>query len=162
MYSTATFRKRERIQVPRSPLCFFAPDSHLKMKIVLIGRGLVGSELAKQIKESKSYNLIAIASSKLMQLGSDLAPDCELSAALDIAALQAHAAANKPCVIVDCTSNMEIARKYPVWLKAGMHVCTPNKKGFSSELDLYKQIRALSANGMALCRYEATVGFAFA
>lgn len=48
-------------------------------------------------------------------------------------------------VVVDNTSNDSVASFYPEFLKAGLSVVTPNKKGLSGDLDLYKAILANSA-----------------
>ena len=44
------------------------------------------------------------------------------------------------CVLVDNTSNQDVAKAYPRFLKEGISVVTPNKKAFSSGLDLWKAI----------------------
>lgn len=47
---------------------------------------------------------------------------------------------NRHTVVVDNTSNDQVAELYPQFLKAGLSVVTPNKKAYSAPLDLYKQI----------------------
>src|SRR5436305_5203281 len=37
-------------------------------------------------------------------------------------------------VMIDCTASADIAKRYPEWLAAGIHVITPNKKANSAEL----------------------------
>jgi aspartokinase/homoserine dehydrogenase 1 len=61
-------------------------------------------------------------------------------------------------VLVDCTASSEIAERYPQWLADGIHVVTPNKKGNSGDLDLYRRIRAARRQGGAHFLYEANVG----
>ena len=61
-------------------------------------------------------------------------------------------------VIVDCTSDESIARRYVEWLRRGIHVVTPNKKAGSSDLDYYDQLRGASREGSAHYLYETTVG----
>ena len=41
-------------------------------------------------------------------------------------------------VIVDCTASAEIARHYPSWLAAGIHIVTPNKQAGSADLAFYR------------------------
>src|SRR5262245_14144703 len=36
-------------------------------------------------------------------------------------------------VIIDCTASADIAKRYPEWLAAGIHVVTPNKKANSAD-----------------------------
>lgn len=61
-------------------------------------------------------------------------------------------------VLVDNTSDPALASSYPVFLRKGISVVTPNKKGFSSDLSLWKDIFAAAAEGKALVYHESTVG----
>lgn len=65
-------------------------------------------------------------------------------------------------VVVDNTSNESVAYFYPEFLKAGLSVVTPNKKGLSGSLDLYKAILANSSPDAGLkgplVYGESTVG----
>lgn len=65
-------------------------------------------------------------------------------------------------IVVDNTSDSTIASSYPLFLRAGISVVTPNKKGFSSDLSLWEDIYASSANtgrmGAGYIFHEATVG----
>ena len=60
--------------------------------------------------------------------------------------------------MVDNTSDINLARSYPTFLKKGISVVTPNKKGFSDDLSLWKDIFASAAQGNALVYHESTVG----
>ncbi|KAJ9205739.1 hypothetical protein DTO207G8_3255 [Paecilomyces variotii] len=61
-------------------------------------------------------------------------------------------------ILVDNTSDPALASAYPVFLRAGISIVTPNKKGFSSDLSLWKDIFAAAAEGKALVYHESTVG----
>ena len=61
-------------------------------------------------------------------------------------------------ILVDNTSDPTLASSYPVFLRAGVSVVTPNKKGFSSELGLWKEIFGGASQGNALVYHESTVG----
>ncbi|RDW86554.1 homoserine dehydrogenase [Aspergillus mulundensis] len=61
-------------------------------------------------------------------------------------------------ILVDNTSDPALASNYPVFLRKGISVVTPNKKGFSSDLSLWKEIFASAAEGKALVYHESTVG----
>ncbi|KAL2867097.1 homoserine dehydrogenase [Aspergillus lucknowensis] len=61
-------------------------------------------------------------------------------------------------VLVDNTSDPALAGSYPVFLRRGISIVTPNKKGFSSDLALWKDIFASAAEGKALVYHESTVG----
>ncbi|KAJ5240196.1 hypothetical protein N7468_004815 [Penicillium chermesinum] len=53
-------------------------------------------------------------------------------------------------ILVDNTSDLNLAKAYPTFLKKGISVVTPNKKGFSDDLSLWKDIFASAAEGKAL------------
>lgn len=75
--------------------------------------------------------------------------------------LTAHLAKEKRhTVVVDNTSNDDVASFYPQFLQAGLSVVTPNKKGFSSSLELYQSIVKASSSGSKgpLVYGESTVG----
>lgn len=61
-------------------------------------------------------------------------------------------------ILVDNTSDPSLASSYPALLRKGVSVVTPNKKGFSSDLALWKEIFAAAAQGKALVYHESTVG----
>jgi len=61
-------------------------------------------------------------------------------------------------VIVDCSASSDIARCYPEWLAAGIHIVTPNKKANSAELAFYDKLNEARRQGNAHYLYEATVG----
>jgi len=63
-------------------------------------------------------------------------------------------------VIVDNTSSMDVAQQYPEWLAQNISVVTPNKKAFSSHIELYQTINKLVAQKPVHCLYETTVGAA--
>lgn len=65
-------------------------------------------------------------------------------------------------ILIDNTSDEKLASHYPVLLKNGVHIATPNKKGFSSDISLWDSIFA-SARGPnnpdgGYVFHEATVG----
>lgn len=59
---------------------------------------------------------------------------------------------------MDNTSDLNLARSYPTFLKKGISVVTPNKKGFSDDLSLWKDIFASASEGKAYVYHESTVG----
>jgi homoserine dehydrogenase len=50
-------------------------------------------------------------------------------------------------VLVDNTSNEDVAKAYPLFLEKKISVVTPNKKGFSGSYQLWKDIFAAASNG---------------
>lgn len=72
-------------------------------------------------------------------------------------------AAPGPAILVDNTSDEAVAAAYPLFLAQGVHVITPNKKGFSGSLKLWTDIYAAAANGSGgsgggYVFHEASVG----
>ena len=61
-------------------------------------------------------------------------------------------------MIIDCTADEGVARHYADWLKAGIHVVTPNKKANSGPLDYYESLKSARKAGSSSYLYEATVG----
>ncbi|KAL8961234.1 MAG: hypothetical protein Q9193_002183 [Seirophora villosa] len=65
------------------------------------------------------------------------------------------------CIVVDNTSNQEVAASYPDFLRKGISIVTPNKKAFSSDLALWQSIveSAYPANDQGgLLYHESSVG----
>lgn len=71
------------------------------------------------------------------------------------------AAAPSKVILVDNTSNQDIADAYPLFLRKGINIVTPNKKAFSSSYDLWKSIYGAASNGTGKGGYiyhESSVG----
>lgn len=146
------------------------------VNIGIVGVGLVGSELVSQILRSSYKNamkVVALSTSQKMILSDSEYKSLSISQSEDIrsAVVQTGIAANldqfasylasskQHSVIIDCTASEEVARLYPSWLRSGLSVVTPNKKGFSSSLELFKEIKEITTDKKApLVYHEATVG----
>ena len=61
-------------------------------------------------------------------------------------------------VLIDCTADEAIARRYAGWLRRGIHVITPNKRANTADLEYYADLRRASREGGAHYLYETTVG----
>jgi bifunctional aspartokinase / homoserine dehydrogenase 1 len=61
-------------------------------------------------------------------------------------------------VMIDCTANESVGRRYAEWLTHGIHVVTPNKKANSSELSYYRSLHEARRQSGAHYLYETTVG----
>jgi bifunctional aspartokinase / homoserine dehydrogenase 1 len=146
------------------------------VSIGLIGPGVVGGalldQLASQVERlARDFHLDlrvrGIATSKHMFLESG---EITLSSwrerikasgeAIDLKRFAEHVRTDHlpHAVIIDCSASAEIAKHYPDWLAAGIHVVTPNKKANSSELGLYDKLLAARREGGSHYLYEATVG----
>jgi aspartokinase/homoserine dehydrogenase 1 len=61
-------------------------------------------------------------------------------------------------VLIDCTANEAIGRRYQEWLGKGIHIVTPNKKANSGDLDYYRSLHDTRRHSGAHYLYETTVG----
>ncbi len=61
-------------------------------------------------------------------------------------------------VLVDCTASDAVSAAYPAFMRAGLHVVTPNKKFGSGPLDQYRELRALSERCRRRFMYEVGWG----
>ncbi len=149
------------------------------VSIGLIGPGAVGRVLLEQIAAERErllrdfkldLRVRGIMTSKKMLLseqGVDINGTGNWRAALDASTTAAdiakfvdhlHVDHLPHTVIIDCTADEGVARHYADWLKAGIHVVTPNKKANSGPLDYYESLKAARRHGGSSYLYEATVG----
>jgi bifunctional aspartokinase / homoserine dehydrogenase 1 len=146
------------------------------VSIGLIGPGAVGRVLLEQIQAESArlkdefkldLRLRGIMTSKKMLLSEQGVSIDAWKAALeassqpaDIAKFVEHLHVDHlpHTVIIDCTADESVARHYADWLRAGIHVVTPNKKANSGPLAYYESIKAARKAGGSSYLYEATVG----
>jgi len=145
------------------------------ISIGLIGPGQVGSAFLDQLASqadrlTREFRLDlrlrgVLTSTKMLLAGSSV-PMAQWREALDIgvpADLRRFVdhvdAPHLPhAVIVDCTASAAIARQYPEWLAAGIHVVTPNKQAGSADIAFYRALADARRAGGSHYLYEATVG----
>ncbi len=136
--------------------------SNKTISIGVIGSGLVGSALLKQIEQTRTHlaehegiNLYVrgIANSKQMRLsdGEEIPTDLNVFAQHIIAEDIPHA------VIIDCTASEPIALQYINWMQHGAHIITPNKRAGSGDFSYYQQLKACSKTYGRHFLYETTV-----
>jgi aspartokinase/homoserine dehydrogenase 1 len=145
------------------------------ISIGLIGPGAVGRALLEQIASESErlraskldLRLRGIMTSKKMLLAEQGIPVESWKAALeasntpaDISAFVEHLHVDHlpHTVIIDCTADESVAKNYAEWLKAGIHVVTPNKKANSGPLAYYEAMKEARRLGGSSYLYEATVG----
>ena len=157
-----------------------------KVAVGVIGTGLVGGELLKQIEECsaalKDQGLeITVASISKTRPDADgerqpwmLCDDEEGCTLESVAAAMDDPEAGEPgdfvrmaeflketsphAIIVDATASELVSDYYPEWLAKGVNVVTPNKKAGSGDLDRWKDcVESMKATG-AQWGDETTVG----
>ncbi|KAJ3159126.1 hypothetical protein HDU86_002028 [Geranomyces michiganensis] len=143
------------------------------LHLAIVGPGLVGSEFIEQIIRSKLpfFRIVAISNSRRMLVNAHgLNPTSwsnDLAASkmeTDLAALARHTASTATAVpgsrsvIIDCTSSDDVAKQYPYWLGLGLNIVTPNKKAFSGDAALWRDIFEAAKKSNSRVFHESTVG----
>ena len=147
--------------------------------VAVVGVGLVGSEFISQLLSIPSpspLKLISLTSSKrtlTLDPTSSSAPQLksEWKSLLSSSSLPADLQSltqrlttlvsqdKERVILVDNTSSDAVAALYPTWLAQGINVVTPNKKAYSGDVQLWKDILdASSRQGGGRYLNEATVG----
>lgn len=150
-------------------------DVQQYIEVMLVGSGNIGSALLNQIKKQKEFlkernitlKVCGIANSKKMILdekGIDLDNWKEVlgkdSVDVDMSKMFAwvneHQLINP--VLVDCTSNQDVANCYVEAMNEGLHVVTPNKKANTRDLGYYSDLRTTALKQRRQFLYETNVG----
>lgn len=144
--------------------------------VAIVGAGLVGSAVIAQIVSSpvlsQALRIVSVQNSRKIllptsQLGTDWAQQLANSTEAapgpkDLIQLLTARANGKHTVVVDNTSNDAIASAYPLFLRAGYSVVTPNKKAYSGPKalfdDIIKAIEEKAGPQGPLIQLESTVG----
>lgn len=143
------------------------------LNIAVIGVGLVGKEFISQLLSlpSSPFRLVYVSSSTRTHFSGQGIQASSWPGALSISnskpdlpkllteltVLTPHGTPSR-AVVVDNTSSEAVAAFYPEFLKAGIHVITPNKKAWSGELSLWQKIELATKEGDSKVLGEATVG----
>lgn len=154
---------------------FFLSD-YRSLNIFMIGPGLIGATLLKQIKEQHAYHLekhkldikvVAVANSRKMlfdENGIDLdhwkeALDaCTMESSID-GFIEKMDELNLPnSVFVDNTSNKELSAKYDRILNDSVSIATPNKVANSGTYEYYKSLQSIAFKRGVAFKYETNVG----
>ncbi len=143
--------------------------------VFLVGCGVVGSELIAQIarqqpklrEQNISLRVYGIANSQGMVLDSEgidlenwrqrLGQDAVEVTADNIKAFVRENHLINP-VLVDSTSNEQLAMSYVDFIEQGFHVVTPNKKANTDSWEYYQAIRQATQQTNRRFLYETTVG----
>ena len=143
--------------------------------VFLVGCGVVGSELIAQIsrqqpklkKQNISLRIYGLANSKGMvfdENGIDLdnwqATLNKDAVAVNVDNIKAFVRDNHLInpVLIDSTSNEELAMSYVGFLEEGFNVVTPNKKANTDSWEYYQALRVAAQKTNRRFLYETTVG----
>lgn len=150
-------------------------DSQQVVDVFIVGAGGVGGELVDQIERQKEYlakkniliKVYAIANSRHLLIDnnalnlSDWREQLKASSEpFHFKTLEKFIVDNNVVnpVLVDCTSNQQIADSYVELLSAGFHVVTPNKKANTTTLEYYRKLRRVAQENQRKFMYETNVG----
>jgi bifunctional aspartokinase / homoserine dehydrogenase 1 len=145
------------------------------LALVVVGVGNIGSALLRQLCERQPYLLaqgfdakvIAIANSKRFVVSRDGIDLCRWREALDASTRRmdpctlAHEIAGLDLAntaLIDCTAESSIVDAYPDFIKANLHIITPNKRANVLPWRRYTALRELLAAHQKHFLYETNVG----
>jgi aspartokinase/homoserine dehydrogenase 1 len=154
---------------------FFYFDQN-SLNLFIVGLGLIGKTLLKQIEKQSEYllsnrnlkiNVVAVSNSKTMYFEPDgisleswnnsFSNHGEASFIGDF--VNQMIALNLPnSVFVDCTSSKEVIQHYEEILNASISIVTPNKLANSGTIAQYKKLRKSAMKHGAKFLYETNVG----
>ena len=154
---------------------FFTPRRK-RINVFLVGTGLIGSTLLKQIAAQISHlesdyecviNVAAVANKNRMLFKSTgINPKnykkvlggskMKMEIGQFIAEMKTIELPNS--VFVDCTASAEVANRYTDVLMAGISVVTPNKKANSGSLAYYQELKHAAGIYNTKFLYETNVG----
>lgn len=154
---------------------FFLSDTKA-LNLFIVGTGLIGSTLLKQIKEQSEFllkerslelNVIAIANTKKMffdREGIELNKWKEkLNSSQEVMNLDKYVKRIKnlnlpKSVFVDCTASDEVASRYDDILSSNISIVTPNKRANSGSYAQYQRLRKKAFQHNVRFIYETNVG----
>ncbi|MFT5880015.1 MAG: aspartokinase/homoserine dehydrogenase 1 [Moritella sp.] len=152
---------------------FFGKQQYIEL--FLLGCGGVGAALVEQVKRQKAFlakrqieiRVCGIANSRQMLLDPEGLDLTNWEAALDasniefsinhVSDLVTNSHIINP-VIVDCTSNDDLASQYVDFLGRGFHVVAANKKANTMSMDYYQQLRSTALKTRRRFLYDTNVG----
>lgn len=154
----------------------FFLSAHKRLNLYLVGVGLIGGTLLKQIHEQKEallqskhldIRINGIANSRKFiadENGIDLKDwqssldksKQEMSLATFVNDIKTHNLANS--IFIDCTANHAIKEHYPEVLGANVSIVTANKVAASDKYDNYRKLHDLALKHNVHFLYETNVG----
>ncbi len=145
----------------------FFDSEEVLINVFLVGTGLVGSTLLKQIQNSHApIRLCGLANNKHAYLDKNGIPLQEWghkvtegkSNTIEIFIEQMIQLHLSNSVFVDCTASEEVVAQYESVLKAGISLVTPNKKANSGSLKRYQTLHHVAKEHNVHFLYETNVG----
>ncbi len=146
------------------------------VNLYVVGTGLVGGTLLKQIANQTDYlakeyllniKIIALANSKKMIFDSNSIDPSNWKEKLQREGYKTNLNSfiremkklNLPnSIFIDCTASDEVASRYKEILDSSISVVTPNKRANSGSFEYYQQLKQSALNHNVKFLYETNVG----
>lgn len=143
--------------------------------VFLLGCGLVGQELVKQLEKQQDWlakrnvklNLYGVANSRKLLLDAngiefDAWQDQleQQTSGFELAKVEQFVRENHLInpVLVDCSSSQQLADQYYDFLDAGFHVVAANKKANTGSFEYYQSLKSAAQKRQRKFLYETNVG----
>jgi len=143
--------------------------------VFLLGCGLVGQELVKQLEKQQDWlakrnvklNLYGVANSRKLLLDANgIAFDAwqaqleQQTSGFELAKVELFVRENHLInpVLVDCSSSQQLADQYYDFLDAGFHVVAANKKANTGSFEYYQSLKSAAQKRQRKFLYETNVG----
>lgn len=143
--------------------------------VFLLGCGLVGQELVKQLEKQQDWlakrnvklNLYGVANSRKLLLdangiefGAWQAQLEQQISGFELAKVEQFVRENHLInpVLVDCSSSQQLADQYYDFLDAGFHVVAANKKANTGSFEYYQSLKSAAQKRQRKFLYETNVG----
>ncbi|TMP82035.1 bifunctional aspartate kinase/homoserine dehydrogenase I [Pseudoalteromonas phenolica] len=143
--------------------------------VFLLGCGLVGQELVKQLEKQQDWlakrnvklNLYGVANSRKLLLdangiefGAWQAQLEQQTSGFELAKVEHFVRENHLInpVLVDCSSSQQLADQYYDFLDAGFHVVAANKKANTGSFKYYQSLKSAAQKRQRKFLYETNVG----
>jgi aspartokinase/homoserine dehydrogenase 1 len=150
-------------------------EKNKSLALVVVGVGNIGGTLLRQLWERQPYLLeqgfdakvIAIANSKRLVVARDGIDLARWREELDASARRMNPLALAPeiaglelanAALIDCTAESSIVDAYPEFIKANLHIITPNKRANVLPWRRYAALKELLAAHQKHFLYETNVG----
>jgi bifunctional aspartokinase / homoserine dehydrogenase 1 len=150
-------------------------EQRKRLGLVVIGTGTIGAALLEQIRQQRSFfekegfdvRVRCIANSKRYLFSSDgidletwrddlAASDARMNTGDIVRRCEEFECTHT--AVVDCTASREIVNAYPLFIRANMHIITPNKLANVQPYRRYQKLMALLDERKRKFLYEANIG----
>lgn len=173
---SAVISKRDETTALNAIHSTFFESLHRKINVILVGTGLIGGTLLRQIWEHRrplgehwkfDIRVTGLANSQKMFFDPNgisldnweqVLESSGEATDIDVLFENSRKYSLTNCVFVDCTASEEVAQTYPKFLKHRIPIVAANKKAASGSLDYYHQLKQLSRTLDTPFLYETNAG----